>query len=134
MYYLTDFKYFVSIYSLIFDQIDPLFIDFNCVWPLIFTKTSIRLVPNVFFVCFFLFFYILTPATKNLMKYPPPGVDYTNTWLQFSDTHLLMSVWRKIVTNWYFWLCLTFCTSKDRQIVNRWGGGGDRIKKFAIKI
>ncbi len=37
-YYLTDFKHFVSIYILIFNPIDPFFIDFRSFWPLIFTK------------------------------------------------------------------------------------------------
>ncbi len=32
MYYLTAFKHFVSIFSLIFDPIDPLFIDFRSFW------------------------------------------------------------------------------------------------------
>ncbi len=33
MYYLTDLKYFVWIFSMIFNPIEPLFIDFKSFWP-----------------------------------------------------------------------------------------------------
>ncbi len=38
VYYLTDFKHFVSIYALIFNPIDPLLYLFKYTWPLIFRK------------------------------------------------------------------------------------------------
>ncbi len=44
-------------------QMTPFFIDFQSVWPLIFTKPYIWLGPS--------FFGVLNPGTENFMKYPP---------------------------------------------------------------
>ncbi len=61
MHYLTFFKHFLSIFSLIFDPTDPLFH-----WS--FYKTN--------WVQFF--YCVLNQATKILVKYPlPPGRDIT---------------------------------------------------------
>ncbi len=76
MYYLTDFKHFVNIFSLIFNPIYPLFIDFRSFWPLIFTKHYIRLGP--------ILFCVLNSATENLMKNPSPA------WV---DTYQMLQLW-----------------------------------------
>ncbi len=62
MFYLTVFKHFVPIFSLIFDPIDSIFIDLISFWPLFFTKPEIRLGLIVY--------HMLKPATENLVKYP----------------------------------------------------------------
>ncbi len=60
MYYLTDFKYLVSIFSLIFNPIDPFSLILDLVDPH-FRKT-------------YFFLRMLNPVTKHLVKYPPPWV------------------------------------------------------------
>ncbi len=61
MYYLTDFKHFESIFYLIFNPIDPLFIYFRSFWLLIWQN----LISDWVF-----FFLMLNPATEHLVKYP----------------------------------------------------------------
>ncbi len=61
MYYVTDIKHFVSIFSLIFNPIDPFFIDLKSFVPFIFIKSYICII-----------FHVLNSATQNLMKYPSP--------------------------------------------------------------
>ncbi len=63
MYYLTDFKHFVSIFSLICNPIDLLFHWFYIFLTSHICKTLDPIGSK--------FFRMLNPATENLVKYPP---------------------------------------------------------------
>ncbi len=64
LFFLTVFKQFVSIFSLIFDPIDPsIFIDLRSFWHLMFTKLWIWLYP--------ILYCMLNRLPKNVVKYHP---------------------------------------------------------------
>ncbi len=63
MYYLTDFKYFVSIFPSFSIQLTPFSIDFKFFDPSFLQKLRSDWV--------YFFFHVLYPGTENLMKYPP---------------------------------------------------------------
>ncbi len=64
MYYLTDFKHFVSIFSWIFNLIGPTFSLILIFLTPHFHKTLDLIWSN--------FFQVLNPASEHLMKYPAP--------------------------------------------------------------
>ncbi len=75
MYYLTDFKHFISIFFLIFNPIDPLFHWFYIFLTPHFHKTLDLNGSN--FLC------VQNQATKNLMKYPCPPPLWISILLYF---------------------------------------------------
>ncbi len=123
MYYLTDFKHFVSIFPSFSIQLTHFSINFKFFDPSFLQKLRSD--------CVHLFFCVLYPGTENLMNYPPwengivilsvggsPCLNSSHCWIsewllfynvQFSSLHIIL-IYSQCMT-WlvkYDMICLLF--------------------------